>query len=68
MDADEGAGVGMGVFGIMSWISGVILLVVYTSNDHDSTIYNSFQTAIYFNLIIFSVVSMNIIHKLVNSI
>ena len=46
----------MGLFGLMSWISGVILLVVYTSNDHDSTIYNSFQTAIYFNLIIFSIV------------
>ena len=51
LDADEYAGGGMGLFGLMSWISGIILLVVYTSNDHDSTIYNSFQTAIYFNLI-----------------
>ena len=56
LNADEYAGGGMGLFGLMSWISGIILLVVYTSNDHDSTIYNSFQTAIYFNLIIFSIV------------
>ena len=56
LDADEYAGGGMVLFGLMSWISGIILLVVYTSNDHDSTIYNSFQTAIYFNLIIFSIV------------
>jgi len=47
----------MSVLGLLSFISGVIMLCVYTSGTHNATIYHSFQAAVYMNVINFAAVS-----------
>ena len=55
-EAETASSSSISILGLLSFISGVILICVYTSGDHDITIYRSFQAAIWMDVINFSIV------------
>ena len=61
----DGANGGMGATGLLSFISGVIMIIVYCkagdeTNGNSLTLYNSFRAAIFMNVTLFAIVNTEI--------
>ena len=57
----DGANGGLGATGLLSFISGVIMVIVYCksgdeTNGNSLTLYNSFRAAIFMNVTLFAIV------------
>jgi len=64
--SDDGFNGGMSILGILSWISGVITIVVYCKLDDETngdseTLYNSFRVAVIMNLVLFGLALLTVV-------